>query len=160
MQHIVSILMMFIIDIIISIWWFPCQYYKFSCFTCLIGVSQKVAMKSAFGYVRLLSIVQCLQRFECEGQKRNLGSGLCCICGNLDGISCLLISFTSQHMTRRWSVFINFIFCGIRYIYFECRLSHTLLNINGWSPVVSINMICISTSHIILSASDVNYSVY
>lgn len=51
---------------------------------------------------------------------------------------------------------------SVEYIIFSLNVGFQVLflNIYDQSPVVSINMICISTSHTALSASDVNHSVY
>lgn len=53
--------MMFIIDIIIQIQSFPLSYYKFLRFNCLIRISGKLAMKSEWGALSLLSSAVCVQ---------------------------------------------------------------------------------------------------
>lgn len=59
---------------------------------------------------------------------------------------CVLIRLGNLSLYSTWlSSDISLLSSGIHSIYLGCKLSDNTLNINDWSLVVSINMICIST---------------
>lgn len=59
---------------------------------------------------------------------------------------CVLIRLGNLSLYSIWlSSDISLLSSGIHSIYLGCKLSDNILNINDWSLVVSINMICIST---------------